>query len=107
MRVSPADGQGQVVQAAKEQARKYLRDKQSFVWNATNLTEAVRSKLIELFEAYSAAVRIVYLETGWDENLRRNAGRADAVPERAVEEMLGKLVPPQRWEAQHVEWHCV
>lgn len=107
MRVSPADGQGQVVQAAKEQARKYLRDQQSFIWNATNLTEAVRSKLIELFEAYGAAVRIVYLETGWDENLRRNAGRADAVPERAVEEMLGKLVPPQRWEAQHVEWHCV
>ena len=107
MGVSPTEEQGRVAQAAKEQARKYLRAKQSFIWNATNLTESMRNKLIELFEAYSAAVRIVYLETGWDENLRRNAGRADAVPERAVEDMLGKLVPPQRWEAQYVEWLCV
>ena len=67
----------------------------------------MRSKLISLFEDYGAAVRIVYLETGWEENLRRNADRADAVPEYVVEDMLGKLVPPQRWEAQHVEWHCV
>lgn len=107
MRVSPADKQGQVAQTAKEQARKYLRAKQSFIWNATNLTEQMRSKLISLFESYGAAVRIVYLETGWGENLRRNAARADAVPEHAVEDMLGKLVPPQRWEAQYVEWHCV
>ena len=84
-----------------------MRSKQSFIWNATNLTEPMRSKLISLFENYSAAVRIVYLETGWEENLQRNANRADAVPEHAVEDMLGKLVPPQRWEAQHVEWHCV
>ena len=47
------------------------------------------------------------LETGWEENLRRNAARADAVPERAVEAMLGKLVPPQRWEARGVDWVCV
>lgn len=107
MGVSPADGQGSVVQAAKEQARKYLRARQSFIWNATNLTEPMRSKLISLFENYGAAVRIVYLETGWEENLRRNADRKDAVPEHAVEAMLGKLVPPQRWEAQFVEWYCI
>lgn len=67
----------------------------------------MRSKLIGLFEDYNAAVRIVYLETGWAENLRRNANRADAVPEHVVEDMLGKLIPPHRWEAQYVEWHCV
>lgn len=107
MSVSPTDEQGRVAQVAKEQARKYLRAKQSFIWNATNLTEQMRSKLISLFEDYGAAVRIVYLETGWEENLRRNADRADAVPEYVVEDMLGKLVLPQRWEAQYVEWRCV
>ncbi len=107
MGVSPTDKQGGVAQAAKEQARKYLRAKQPFIWNATNLTEAMRSKLVGLFEDYNAAVRIVYLETGWEENLRRNANRADAVPEHVVEDMLGKLIPPQRWEAQYVEWRCV
>lgn len=107
MGISPTDAQGQVAQAAMEQARKHLRAKQSFIWNATNLTEPMRSKLIGLFEDYNAAVRIVYLETGWAENLRRNADRADAVPEHVVEDMLGKLIPPHRWEAQYVEWHCV
>ncbi len=107
MGVSPTDEQGRVAQEAKERARKYLRAKQPFIWNATNLTEPMRTKLISLFENYGAAVRIVYLETGWEENLRRNAERAAVVPEHVVENMLGKLVPPQRWEAQYVEWHCV
>lgn len=107
MGVSPTDEQGRVAHAAKEQARKYLRSKQSFIWNATNLTEPIRTKFIGLFENYGASVRIVYLETDWKENLRRNADRTDAVPEHAVEDMLGKLVLPQRGEAQVVEWHCV
>ena len=43
----------------------------------------------------------------WQENLRRNAERGEAVPEHAIENMLGKLVQPQRWEAQAVDWRCV
>lgn len=107
MGVSPTDEQKRVAQAAREQARQYLRARQSFIWNATNLTELMRGQLISLFEGYGAAVRAVYLETNWEENLRRNAGRGDAVPVYAVEDMLGKLVPPQRWEAQQVEWYCI
>ncbi len=105
--VLPTDKQGEVAQAAKELARTYLRAKQPFVWNATDLTEAMRGKLITLFEDYGAAVKVVYLETEWKENLRRNAGRKAVVPEYVVEEMLGKLVPPRRWEAEQVEWVCV
>lgn len=67
----------------------------------------MRGKLVGLFEDYSAAVRIVYPETGREENLRRNAERAEAMPEHIVEDMLGKLIPPQRWGAQYVEWRCV
>lgn len=105
--ISPAEKQGYVAQAAKEQAKTYLRARQPFVWNATDLTETTRGSLIALFEDYGAAVRIVYLETDWQENLRRNAERDDVVPEHAIENMLGKLVPPQRWEAQYVDWYCV
>jgi len=106
MDVSPTEDQGRVAQAAKEQARKYLRTHQSFIWNATNLTESMRCSLINLFEGYGAAVRVVYLETGWKENLRRNTERKAQVPESAIADMLGKLVPPQRWEAQAVDWIC-
>lgn len=107
MGVDPTDAQGEVGQAAQEQARVYLRAKQPFIWNATNLTEAMRQKLVGLFEGYGAAVHIVYLETQWEENLRRNAQRSARVPESVIEGMLGKMVLPRRREAQSVEWICV
>ena len=59
MGVSPAEKQGSVAQAAKERARKHLRARQPFVWNATNLTEAMRGGLIALFEDYGAAADCV------------------------------------------------
>ena len=49
----------------------------------------------------------MFLETAWEENLRRNAGRRDAVPEDVIDGMLARLEPPERWEAQAVEWLCV
>ena len=104
--VTPTQSQGQVVQAARERARALLRQRQRFVWNATSLT-ALRAQQVGLFEDYGARVRIVFLETVWDENLRRNASRRDAVPEDVIDGMLGRLEPPERWEAQTVEWFCV
>jgi len=103
----PTDSQGEVAQAAQEQARIYLRARLPFIWNATNITQAMRQKLVSLFEDYGASVRIVYLETGWDENLRRNADRKACVPANVIEHMLGKMTLPQRWEARVVEWICV
>jgi len=107
MNIKPTDKQGRVVQAAQEQARRHLRAKQPFVWNATSLTPMLRRKQIQLFEEYGASVRIVYLETGWAENMRRNAGRVHRVPESVIGSMLGRLIPPERQEARHVEWLCI
>lgn len=107
LNASPAREQGQVAAAARERARELLRKKQSFVWNATNILPMTRKKLVELFASYGASVRLVYLETEWDEQLRRNAGRKDAVPGSAISNMLEKLTPPERFEAHRVEWHCV
>ena len=104
--VKPEENQGRVAQAAKEKAKGYLRAHQPFIWNATSLT-ALRAQQIELFESYHARTRIVYLETGWEENLRRNAGRAAAVPQRVLEKMLDRLEPPERWEARQVDWICL
>lgn len=105
--IKPTDNQGEVIQAAQERAREYLRTNQPFIWNATDLTRDTRQKLIGLFERYGARVRIVYLET--DEEIRgvRNAGRKDAVPEDVVARMIGKTVLPAPDEAQTVEWVCV
>lgn len=107
MKASPRGDQGAVVQAAKEKAREYLRREQPFVWNATCLTAQNRAGLVRLFESYRARVRIVYLETAWAENLRRNGARKEKVPEGTLSDMLQKTEPPLPDEARAVEWICV
>jgi len=107
LRIDPGDNQGEIIQTAYERAREFLRKKQPFLWNATDLTKETRQKLVSLFEQYGASVRIVYLETNWENRMKQNCGRKDAVQESAVEKMLGKTVPPTPDEAQIVEWICV
>ena len=107
MGVSPTDPQGQVVNAAMEQAKAYLRGRQEFVWNATNVAPGRREKLVRLFMNYKAKVKIVFLETSWGELLRRNKSREKAVPEPVIERMLANLVPPGPSEAHEVEWLIV
>lgn len=105
--ISPVGPQKKVADEARLRAASLLRRKQPFVWNATNATADLRQRLVELFTAYHASVRIVYLETAWAEERRRNAGRARVVPEDAILRMLAKLTPPERFEAHRVEWHCI
>ena len=78
-RISPKAEQGFVANIAREQAKEYLRKHQPFVWNATNITTQMRESLISLFETYRARVRIVYLETFWNNQLLRNNQRESSV----------------------------
>ena len=106
LEIRPADNQGEVIRAAQERAKEYLQKKQSFIWNATDLTKETRQKQIRLFERYGARVRIIYLETDEQTREARNTGRTDSVPEGVVARMLEKTVPPTPDEAQTVEWQC-
>jgi len=104
MKIPPTDNQSKVVEIARDRARELLRKKQPFVWNATNLSPMVRAKQIKLFTQYHASIRIVYLETEWNEQLRRNSNRAEVVPEQAICHMTEELVLPEAKEAHRVEW---
>lgn len=101
--VSPADRQQEVIRTAKSRAKQYLRAQQSFVWNATTLTPDIRAGLVSLFVCYRAYVKIVFLETDREENLKRNNSRPDAVPQAVIERMTAKLSPPERFEAHQVD----
>lgn len=103
-KISPTTKQGRIANLAREQAKEYLRRHQPFVWNATNITTQMRESLISLFEMYHARVRIAYLETDWKTLLDRNHSREEVVPQSVIEKMLGKLVPPEAYEARKVEW---
>jgi len=107
MKISPTENQSKVLEIARERARELLRKKQPFVWNATNLSPMVRAKQINLFTQYHASTRIVYLETDWNEQLQRNSGRPEAVPEAAVCHMMEELVLPEMKEAHRVQWHTI
>ncbi|MBS1834690.1 MAG: AAA family ATPase [Acidobacteria bacterium] len=99
------EDRGQVIQAAKEQARVYLRAGTAFAWNATNLTRDLRGQLIDLFTDYYARTRIVHVEAAspalWWE---RNAARERPVPGPAMERMLERWDVPDVTEAAKVEW---
>lgn len=102
MKVSPGDNQGRVVQQAREEARVFLRKKQSFIWNATNITRALRESLINLFRDYRARVKIVYIECPYAELLRRNAAREHSLPEKDLIKLVAKLEVPLPHEAHEV-----
>ena len=105
--ISPTAKQGKVVAIAHERAREYLRKKQPFVWNATNITAQTRDMQISLFEGYGASVETVFLETEWDEQLNRNRNRETQVPSSVIENMLSKLVLPERYESEKIIWKFV
>ena len=96
-----------MIAAGYEAAKELLRKKQPFIWNATNITSKMRGALISLFEDYGASVKTVFLETEWEEQLRRNAEREACVPVSAIERMLGKLELPERFESERVVWETV
>ena len=105
-KISPTDksGNGRVIQMAKELARVYLRKKQNFVWNATNITKAMREQLVELFVTYKAYVKIVYVEVPYYVLHQQNSSRDAVLPAIAVDRLVGKLEVPSPWEGHDVEF---
>lgn len=102
--ISPTAPQGEVIQIAKHSARLFLRKKKSFIWNATNLSIAIRKPLIDLFSRYGARVRIVYVEAPIEEIIKRNRARKRGVPEPVLRKMQTKLEIPTLIEAHQVDF---
>jgi hypothetical protein len=102
MGIDPKDNQGPVLQRTKEYARELMRRKQSFVWNATNVSRSRRAELIDLFTVYKGRVTLVFLDTPIETVIRPEPGphpgsaRTDHLP------LPRKLEPPDLTEAQRV-----
>lgn len=103
-KVSPTDrsGNGRMVQIAKEDAKVHMRKKESFIWNATNITRDMRGQLIELFMSYGGYVKIVYVEVPYKELLKRNSEREFPLPVKAIDKMIDKLEIPSASEAHEI-----
>ena len=104
--ISPTDKKknGQVIQMAKEKAKEYLRAKQSFVFNATNITTDMRGRWIGLFTDYNARVKIIYIEVPYKKLKQQNTNRKHKVPDNVLEKMIWKLEMPTVKEAHDLEF---
>ena len=102
--VGPADDQSGVIAEAKALARAHLRARRPFVWNATNTSRTLRDGLVDLFAAYGARVRVVYLEPARQTLRERNAARPRPVPAHVIEHLIDRLDVPDETEAQLVEY---
>jgi predicted kinase len=104
MDVAPNDNQGQVIQAAMEEARGYLRAKRRFVWNATNVSRLNRDKAIGLCLDYDAFVEIHAFDPQPERLFAQNRSRDAQVPQAAIERLIHKWEPPSILEAHRVIW---
>lgn len=95
------DAQGKVVQIAYEQAKEYCRKKQSFVWNSTNLTADLRSKLIRTLSVYNPYFKIYYVETPLSNVFSR---RQNDIPSDVLERMIRQLDLPLPNEVHEVHY---
>ena len=94
--------EGQAIQEAKELAKTYMREHKSFIWNATNITKEMRSKLISDFEEYGGMVEIIYVEVPYKTLLKQNSDREHIVPEKALERLISGLEVPDITECHNL-----
>lgn len=103
--ISPKEGSAKVVAIAKEQAKEYLRQKKSFVWNATNIIKDTRKKLCNLFLSYGARVTFIYIEVPYEQLLQRNKIRSRTIPEDVLQHMIHKWDMVENYEGYDVQYY--
>lgn len=92
---------GKIVGMAYEKAKEYARQKQSFIWNATNLSVMLRNRFIRAMLPYNPRFHIVYLETTQDKHLQR---RKNQIPEKEIRKMQRLLELPVVHEVHEVSY---
>lgn len=104
MKVRSDEPQHAVIFEAYERAKTYLRAKQEFVWDTTNITKDMRNKITSLAVDYGFRIKIVAVEAAYDELLRRNRSRNAIVPETIIHKLIKKWEFPRHNEYHELEW---
>lgn len=97
-KISPKRSSKKVVTIAKERAKVYLRRKEAFIWNGTNLKRENRRDLCDLFSNYGGKVIFIYLEVPYKEILERHNRRERVVPFKVIDKMIGSMDIIEPWE---------
>lgn len=103
--MSPRDDSSKIAMIAKERAKEYLRLKQPFVWNATNIISNTRKKLCDLFSSYGARVKFIYIEAPYKELISRNKTRNRTIPVKVLDNMIHKFDMIENFEGYKTEFY--
>ena len=98
--------QDRIRHQAVDQAKVFLRKKQPFVWNATNLYQKRRLPLIDMAVRYGARVRLVFIETSFAKIFAQNQDRPYPIPTAALQNLINKVELPNSLEAHQVDYVC-
>lgn len=104
-KIQPGDkyGTGFIIQMAKEKAKEFLRKKEPFVWNGTNITKQIREQVIGLMRSYNARVKLIYVEVSYQKLIQQNLNRPYPISRIILEKFIDKLEIPSPTEAHIVE----
>ena len=100
---APVGDQGPVLLLARQRAMERLTAGESLAWNATNIARELRAQVIDLAAAYSARVRIVWVEAPRGELWERNRNRSRPVASHVIDAMMERWETPDLCEAHGVQ----
>lgn len=101
--IKPTDNQGIIKQEALKRAKELLAKKTSFVWDGVNLDYNRRSQLIDLCCSYGAKVKIYFIETSYNNLIKRNNERTtNKVPSDVIDKMISKWDIPTEAECHEL-----
>ncbi len=98
------ENDGMAAHHAVDKAKALLRRREPFIWNATHLSEQMRTKTLDLLYAYDADVTLVYLEVPATVLFQRNGKRDTTLKQKDLERMLHRWELPLPWEAHKVRY---
>lgn len=103
LKISPKENQGKLYQHIKEVCKQKLRKKESFIFDATNVSREVRSKWLNIFFDYGAKLKIVFLDISLEQILLQNSKRENPVPKAIIEKQYSRFERPDLRECHELE----
>ena len=99
------ENNGLVFHHVQDKAKDFLRNKESFVFNATHIVKDLRDKTLDLLYNYNAQVNIVYLEESKQTIFERNNKRDTSLSNDNISKMLNRWDIPKAIESHSISYN--
>ncbi|MEZ6141147.1 MAG: AAA family ATPase [Zavarzinella sp.] len=102
-RIPASDPQGKGFQLTFDAAIQCLKRGENFIWNAPHLTRVSRAECAKVCRDHHARLRIVHIETPYQQLIHQNNQRPRPVPVHVIDRMTDRWEVPDLSEAHQVD----